>query len=71
MEELFQKAIKNQQNKSTILAEEQFIECLSQEYKVFEVLYNLGLLYIEKKQWKQVKTVYENILQLDPNHIES
>lgn len=60
LESLFNSALKNQLDKKLDSAEEEYLQCLSLDYKVFDTLRNLGYLYQEKKR-DEAETVYLKI----------
>ena len=69
MKNIFNNAYHNQINNNFEVAEAEYLDCLSHEYKVFDTLNNLGQLYLDTKEWIKAETVYMNMITIDENYI--
>lgn len=71
IEIIFNNAYKNLINNNLDIAEEEYLQCLSLEYKVFDTLCNLGFLYREKRDYIKTEHIYLKILDIKDDYVDA
>ena len=71
IDEIFNLAVTNQQNKNLIYAEELYKKIIKKEPQNIPANFNLGLLYRQLKDYKKSITQYEKVIKIKPNHIDA
>ncbi len=71
LEIIFNNAYNNLLNSKLELAEEEYLQCLSHEYRVFDTLCKLGFLYREKKDHVKTEFVYLKILDIKNDYVDA
>ena len=64
LETLFTNAVNNQLNNQLDLAQEGYLTCIESEYKIFDCLNNLGLLYTEIQDFQKAEYVYLQMIKM-------
>lgn len=68
LEIIFSNAVNHQINKQMGLAEEGYIKCIESEYKLFDCLNNLGLLYIDIQDFSKAEYVFLQMVNMQSDH---
>lgn len=71
IEAVFINAVNNHQNHHTELAEEGYLTCMESEYKIFDCLHNLGLLYTETENFQKAEYVYLQMIEMKRDHMDA
>lgn len=71
LEATFINAVNNQSNRKIELAEEGYLICMEAEFRLFDCLHNLGILYTETQNFQKAEYVYLQMIEMRPDYMDA